>query len=708
MTGLILVVDDLLPNVKLLEAKLTSEYYDVVTAMDGHQAIEQAKKHHPDIILLDVMMPGIDGFEACRRMKADPDIAHIPVVMVTALSEPSDRVKGLEAGADDFLTKPINDTGLFARVKALIRIKVLLDELRLRDQTGTQMGVLGQDENSFTSDVSGASILVINDDIVEAKQITERLSQNYKVDLVDGPEEAQEELQEKGFDLIIVSGQMTESDPLRFTSQLRSKEETRHVPILLLVDEDDDRLLHKGLEMGVNDYLITPIDQNEMVARVKTQLRRKRYQDALKSNYKQSVSMAITDNLTKLYNRHYLDAHLQNMVTKAIERKKPLSLIIMDMDHFKHVNDTYGHDVGDEVLVQLGQLIVNCIRGADLAVRFGGEEFVVVMPETDSPECMIVAERIRSAVENTPFQVSHEIGTLNKTVSIGVSYLNIETGDTPQELLKRADEALYAAKHGGRNRIVTQGETAGSAGSQQPPVQAGTPEQPAPPPPASPSSQPAADAASESPQAPQPQPTEPPQPTASPPPPPATSEETTAPSPEPAASPEPAPQPAPPPPPPPSGAGEELTPFGQPVSPAGFSSQPPPPPATDSPATPQEPVTPPPTFQPEPQETSEPVRETEAQQPVPPPEPPSPPPPSIPPMPEPPQPEEPTMPPPPPETPPPEPPQVVEPPPEPAASAAPAGPEPFTAPQVEEEEEDSGNGELSKPPPNPFARSNRQ
>src|SRR3984885_3684244 len=141
MTAQILVVDDVPANIKLLEAKLASEYYDVIAAKDGFEAIAKTKENKPDLILLDVMMPGMDGFETCRKLKEDAEISHIPVVMVTALSEKSDRVKGLEAGADDFLTKPINDIALLSRVKSLVRIKVLLDELRLRDQTGMQMGV---------------------------------------------------------------------------------------------------------------------------------------------------------------------------------------------------------------------------------------------------------------------------------------------------------------------------------------------------------------------------------------------------------------------------------------------------------------------------------------------------------------------------------------------------------------------------------------
>ncbi len=176
MTAQILVVDDVPANIKLLEAKLSSEYYDVITATDGFEALEKVKLFEPDLILLDVMMPGMDGFEVCHKLKSDSEVSHIPVVMVTALSEKSDRLKGLEAGADDFITKPINDMALFARVKSLIRIKTLLDELRLRDKTSLEMGISTEETNSFISDVSGAKILLVDDDAVQAKQIIAKLS----------------------------------------------------------------------------------------------------------------------------------------------------------------------------------------------------------------------------------------------------------------------------------------------------------------------------------------------------------------------------------------------------------------------------------------------------------------------------------------------------------------------------------------------------
>ncbi len=141
MTARVLVVDDVPANVRLLEARLTAEYFDVVTATGGQDALAVCERAECDLVLLDVMMPDMDGFEVCRRLKSNPATQHIPVVMVTALDQPSDRVRGLEAGADDFLTKPIPEMALIPRVRSLARLKVVTDELRMRALTSREIGI---------------------------------------------------------------------------------------------------------------------------------------------------------------------------------------------------------------------------------------------------------------------------------------------------------------------------------------------------------------------------------------------------------------------------------------------------------------------------------------------------------------------------------------------------------------------------------------
>lgn len=451
MTARILVVDDTPANVKLLEAKLLQEYYEVITAVNGMEAIEKAKTEHPDIILLDVMMPGMDGFEVCQRLRADDETMHIPVVMVTALSEKSDRIHGLEVGADDFLTKPVNDMALFARVKSLVRLKVMIDELRVRGQTGIQFGM---DENGDPLSIKDAKIMVVDDDAVQGKQIAQKLSIiNQSVNVVLDPEKAVAIAASGEYDLIIVSTQMMDADGLRICSQLRSSESARNVSIIILVDEDDSFSLLKGLELGVNDYIITPVDVNELVARVKTQIKRKRYQEALRSNFKTSISLAITDGLTGIYNRRYMDTHLENVMKECLENGRSLGVMLLDIDHFKEVNDTHGHDVGDQIIKQFASRVSDTIRPADMAVRYGGEEFVVLMPGTDIENSERVAERVREIMANQPFEVTTEEGVLLKTCSIGVTSLNRAGGDGMHSLLKRADEALYEAKNSGRNKV---------------------------------------------------------------------------------------------------------------------------------------------------------------------------------------------------------------------------------------------------------------
>src|ERR1700692_2407054 len=155
MTARVLVVDDILSNVKLLEAKLSAEYFEVMTAFNGLECLAKMEQAIPDIVLLDVMMPGMDGFEVCRRIKANPRTAHVPVVMVTALDQPSDRVAGLDAGADDFLTKPVDGAALFARVRSLVRLKMMPDELRMRESTGQGMGLIDPAETLTENDPTG-------------------------------------------------------------------------------------------------------------------------------------------------------------------------------------------------------------------------------------------------------------------------------------------------------------------------------------------------------------------------------------------------------------------------------------------------------------------------------------------------------------------------------------------------------------------------
>jgi two-component system cell cycle response regulator len=452
MTARVLVVDDILSNVKLLEAKLTAEYFEVVSAFNGLECLARIEEAIPDIVLLDVMMPGMDGFEVCRRIKGNPRTAHVPVVMVTALDQPSDRVAGLEAGADDFLTKPVDDAALFARVRSLVRLKMMTDELRMRESTGQSMGLIDPAETLLDANPTGR-LLVVEDRAESVAWFEGALKPGHEVSAVDTFEEALVRVKGGDYDLIVVSLGMRGFDGLRLCSQLRSLPEGRNVPILVIVSDGDRRKLTQALEMGVNDYLTRPVDKNELVARVRTQLRKKRYSDRLRHNVQLSLEMAITDQLTGLHNRRYMSRHLDNLLANARKNERPLAFVIMDIDHFKNVNDTYGHDIGDEVLKEFASRIAANVRGIDLACRYGGEEFVVVMPDTDVAFAYSIAERLRQTVEANPVKISRAPSQLSITISIGIAKME-GADDSAEALLHRADQALYRAKRSGRNRVV--------------------------------------------------------------------------------------------------------------------------------------------------------------------------------------------------------------------------------------------------------------
>ncbi|PZU73385.1 PleD family two-component system response regulator [Brevundimonas sp.] len=449
MSARILVVDDVDVNVRLLEAKLTLEYYDVLTCNDGSTALAMAAEAQPDLVLLDVMMPGMDGFETCRRLKAQVETRHIPVVLVTALDGREDRIRGLEAGADDFLTKPIDDVVLFARVRSLTRLKQIMDELREREESSRRLGVDADGVARMRSE--GGRILIVDDDALQADKIASELSGEHRITIESNPEAALA-VAKGPLDLIIVNVAAQSFDGLRIVAQAKSGD-ARRAPVLAVVDPSERSRMIKALELGAADVLARPVDSEELAARARTQIRRKRYTDFLRHKLDSSLEMAVTDALTGLHNRRYMTSQLQALVGRASHGGASVAVLVMDIDHFKAVNDGFGHDAGDEVLVEFAVRLATNVRAVDLPCRMGGEEFVVVMPGASLEAAESVAERIRRDVAAAPFRVLGGREQLTVTISIGVAATTGQ-GDTPESLLKRADEGVYEAKAKGRNLVI--------------------------------------------------------------------------------------------------------------------------------------------------------------------------------------------------------------------------------------------------------------
>jgi two-component system cell cycle response regulator len=452
MSARVLIVDDSATNRAVLELHLNAEYFDAIQASNGPEALALCGQGDCDIVLLDLNMPEMNGIEVCRRLRVDPLTHHLPIVVVSADPRTSEKLRALEAGADDVLSKPVDEAYLTKRLRALARTKVTLDELRLRAVTSTALGMPDPVLAAISENVAGASILLVEDRTSVALQIKAAFEPTYQVDIEHDPQEALFKGVEGRYDLFLVSLGLQGYDGLRICSQFRALERTRHIPILTMADVQDEARVLRGLDIGVDDTLMRPIDRNELRVRVRNQLRRKRYADSLRDNVRASIEMAVVDTLTGLNNRRFFDSNYAACVDQAARKGRPLSLMLLDIDFFKRVNDTHGHDAGDQILKIFAARIRRVVRGSDLVCRLGGEEFGILMPDTSIEIAHKIAERVRSAVEKELFAYAPDRSPIPITTSIGLA--GRRSGDNAEQLMRRADDALYRSKDSGRNRVT--------------------------------------------------------------------------------------------------------------------------------------------------------------------------------------------------------------------------------------------------------------
>jgi len=334
-------------------------------------------------------------------------------------------------------------------VRSLSRLKTMLDDLRERAKTAAALGFPAHDPEGFA--VDKGRILIVDDQPRSSARLVDSLGGRFETHVEAQSQEALFRAAQGLHELVVVSMGLSHFDPLRLCSQLRALESTRDLPILMVADLDDRMRVLRGLDLGANDYILRPIDRNELLARVRTQIRRKFYADALRENVRASIELAMLDGLTGLFNRRHFDLNLPKMIESCLSRRRPLSLLVFDIDHFKHINDTHGHDVGDQVLRLLAQRLRGALRQSDLICRLGGEEFAVIMPETDLDRAAGVANRVRLAIAEYPFAVAQGRGPIDVTISAGVA--GALEGLSPEMLYRRADAGLYRSKQAGRNRV---------------------------------------------------------------------------------------------------------------------------------------------------------------------------------------------------------------------------------------------------------------
>jgi two-component system cell cycle response regulator len=449
----ILVVDDVPENVKLLAACLTSEEYEIYKAYNGEEALEQVQATLPDLILLDIMMPGIDGYEVTRRLKNNPETKHIPIILVTALDGSDNKAKGMEAGADEYLTKPVNMTELLARVKSMLRLGQYREQLAIRKVSEQPFGGKMQLEQPLEEVTWSQRVLLVEDDEKDAKLIKDVLeTETYDLIHVSTGEEAISVALSQKIDLILLDIFLPGIDGFEVCARIKDIKETNDIQVVIITCMDDLESKIRGVELGADDYLIKPINKREIRARVKALLRKKGYIDELHSHYDMAMDSAINDGLTGLYNHVYFKHFLGMEVKKSLRQGYPVALIMLDIDDFKKYNDKLGHITGDVILRELANVVRENVREIDLPARYGGEEFALVLPYAGKDGALSGSKRIMKAISSHKFLHETTSSIEKLTVSIGIACCP-EDSYTEEDLIQKADSVLYQAKKEGKNKV---------------------------------------------------------------------------------------------------------------------------------------------------------------------------------------------------------------------------------------------------------------
>ncbi|WP_420861023.1 diguanylate cyclase [Algirhabdus cladophorae] len=455
MSQSILIVNNVATNRIVLNVKLSAAQYTVHQAHSGAAALRVLRTNSIDMVLLDVDLPDMDGTRLCRNIRALPRSKNC-LILAAMENEPLDKKKEImAAGADDYLQKPVDDKILLARVRRLFRARAAETELQLRDGTAQALGFA----EAAASFQGAAHISVVAGDRTARDDWRASLQEfsNHRLEGLSRCDALSQESPELAPDIFVISARDTEETfGLSLLTELRSNPNTRHSGIVVVLPYENHNLSAIALDMGADDLVYEGFDPAELSLRLNVLIDRKRQNDTLRQQVRTGLQAAVTDQLTGLFNRRYAMPHLKRIADRAKRTDQSFAVMILDLDHFKQVNDQYGHATGDKVLAEVAKRLRDNLRPFDMVARFGGEEFLIVMPDTPLHQAKQAAERIRKLIAKDPIEVPFQDSSIHVSTSIGVA-----VGSPPhrstfdvQQLLNDADSALYDAKAEGRNQVT--------------------------------------------------------------------------------------------------------------------------------------------------------------------------------------------------------------------------------------------------------------
>lgn len=451
MAGKILIVDDVATNRIVLKVKLAAAYYETVQAASGAEALALARKLRPDLVLLDVELPDIDGIEVCERLKADPATRGIPVVMVTAFHDTGRRVAALRAGAEEVFWKPLDDMVLLARLRSLLRARETAEQLGLRDSTYRELGLAEAAEGFAPCALVGLVAASAETALSWKRDLQAHLGDRILV--LDRETALGDFARGRVPDVFVVAADLGRpGDGLRLMSELRSRAATRYSAVCVMLPPQGREVAAVALDLGASDLVEHGAGAEEMAQRIRTQIARKRQSDRLRASVADGLRLAMADPLTGLHNRRYALPHLARIAERAGAAGRAFAVMVLDLDRFKAINDSFGHAAGDAVLVEVAERLKSNLRAVDLIARIGGEEFLVALPDTTLAAARATAERLRRVVGGRPVPLRTG-GSVSVTLSIGLA-LGGPGAQAIEDLVGLADAALLASKAEGRNQVT--------------------------------------------------------------------------------------------------------------------------------------------------------------------------------------------------------------------------------------------------------------